>query len=319
MSGILRAHVFIGDHMPRVAKRACECVKTTDFVGAKQGIPTYDVNLFVASAGDTDAIVKSYPSREWKKHRNIAYWAEELDVFPSDWLQHMNHFDEIWTASDFVTMSIRNSPANAGTPVVTMPLGIDIDLSIYAKARGRFKIPEGTLVFLVMFNSAHQLRNPLAVLAAFRAFQADSGSSNVLLVMKCVRPEGDVTEFQQLEREVNRTNNALLMTDALSRQELCSLMASVDVFVSLHTSASSGLALLQCGLALLRKNAISLYNIYNSISHLRSCPFLGGTRLDPPRNPGQDPWPNETQIQRDLILPGIRVKIPGPTRPRFSW
>ena len=215
--------------------------------------PTYYFNLFVANALNTEEIVMNYPPGEWKKHYNIGYWAWELEVFPSKWLRNMEVYNEIWTVSDFVTSSILSSPGyvgNVATPVVTMPMGLDMNLSVYRPDRKRFNFPEGTIVFLVMFDflSSFHRKNPLAALASFkRAFESEK-DANVLLVIKCLLPTGIFAfeqEFWQLKEEVSRVDKARIMTDVLTKEDLCTLMASVDVFVSLHRSEGFGLVLLE--------------------------------------------------------------------------
>ena len=206
----------------------------------------------MASALDTRDIVKLYPGKEWKRHYNIGYWAMELDVFPRDWLRQVKNFDEIWTVSDFVSLAIKSSPGFENKPVFTMPTGLDPDPSTYPESRERFNFPRGALVFLVVFdlsNSFYYTTSPLAVLAAFHAFQSKEPSANVLLVMKCLLPTSGRLRFREdfkhLEQEVKKVKNVRLVTESLSREDLCALLASVDVFVSLHTSAASGWLLLQ--------------------------------------------------------------------------
>ncbi|CAK9011921.1 unnamed protein product [Durusdinium trenchii] len=215
-------------------------------------IPTFYFNLFVANAVHTADIVNRYPTAEWKRHYNIAYWSWELDQFPSKWLGYMEVFSEIWTVSDFVTMSILSSPGYAGyveTPVMTMPMGLTLNVTMYKANRTRFNFRKGTMVFLVMFDflSSYHRKNPLSALAAFRrAFQ--KSKSNVLLVIKCVLPLEHFSfqqEFNQLKMEVRKSRRVRIMTEVLSQQELGTLMASVDVFVSLHRSEGYGLLLLQ--------------------------------------------------------------------------
>ena len=90
--------------------------------------------------------------------------------------------------------SILSSPDyDRTTPVTTMPMGLDMNLTNYRENRQRFNFPGGTTVFLVMFDflSSFHRKNPLAALAAFRsAFEAQEGSPKVLLVIKCLLPKG---------------------------------------------------------------------------------------------------------------------------------
>eukprot|EP00913_Durusdinium_trenchii_P009857 g9253.t2 len=215
-------------------------------------IPRYSVNLFVANAINTDEVTRVYPTGEWRRHHNIGYWAWELERFPSSWLRYLQRYDEVWTVSDFVTQSILSSPDyDRTTPVTTMPMGLDMNLTNYRENRQRFNFPGGTTVFLVMFDflSSFHRKNPLAALAAFRsAFEAQEGSPKVLLVIKCLLPKGAFAfeqEFALLEHMVSKARNVRIMTEVLSKEDLNTLMASVDVLVSLHRSEGYGLVLLE--------------------------------------------------------------------------
>ncbi|CAK9088877.1 Glycos_transf_1 domain-containing protein [Durusdinium trenchii] len=216
-------------------------------------LPAYHFNLFVANALNTDEIRQKYPPGEWKRHYNIGYWAWELEVFPTPWLRNMEIFDEIWTVSDFVTNSILSAPGYAGKfsqPVTTMPMGLDMNLSMYRPNRELFDFPEGTMVFLVMFDflSSFHRKNPLSALAAFKKAFELKPKAKVLLVIKCLLPTGHFAfeqEFWQLKDEVSKVSRVRIMIDVLSREDLRTLMASVDVFVSMHRSEGYGLVLLE--------------------------------------------------------------------------
>ena len=69
-------------------------------------------------------------------------------------------------------------------------------------------------------------------------------------VIKCLLPRNGAfsfeQEFAQLEDGVSKAkSNVRIMTDVLSKEDLRTLMASVDVFVSLHRSEGYGLVLLE--------------------------------------------------------------------------
>ncbi|CAE7658579.1 unnamed protein product [Symbiodinium sp. CCMP2456] len=184
------------------------------------------INLFVANADSTPIILELFPHSQRSIYYNIGYWAWELEKFPSEWMVHLRVFNE----------------------VVTMNTGCEVDSEDYLATRPRFDFPTGALVFLVMFDfqSSFHRKNPLATVEAFKKAFGRRSSRDVLLVIKCLLPSGSLDFSQELEElRAAADGNMRIMTDTLTLQEQRSLLASVDVLVSLHRSEGYGLALLE--------------------------------------------------------------------------
>ena len=109
--------------------------------------------------------------------------------------------------------------------------------------RKYFELPEDKFVFLVMydFKSISERKNPKAVIRAYKnAF--DQGGEGTGLVIK-INHLGKKRELEQLQEEMAGYKNIYYITDNLSRKEIESLIADVDVLVSLHRSEGFGLPL----------------------------------------------------------------------------
>eukprot|EP00450_Noctiluca_scintillans_P013525 CAMPEP_0194489358 /NCGR_PEP_ID=MMETSP0253-20130528/8926_1 /TAXON_ID=2966 /ORGANISM="Noctiluca scintillans" /LENGTH=707 /DNA_ID=CAMNT_0039329811 /DNA_START=313 /DNA_END=2433 /DNA_ORIENTATION=+ len=207
--------------------------------------PQYYFNVFVANAINTPEIKASYPGAEYKDHYNIALMSWELEDFPDTWMQYISAYDEVWTPSRFVTSSIKRSPLYTGTPLRTMPFGLDIDPRNYQADRSIFGFPENIVVFLVELDylSCIERKNPFS---AIRAFKKAFGTSNqVLLILKVLNAFAASPGDERLRQEIGGTTNIRIMAETLSTHQMHCLYASIDVFVSLHRSVGFGLALFE--------------------------------------------------------------------------
>ncbi|MEO7600390.1 MAG: glycosyltransferase family 4 protein [Opitutus sp.] len=173
---------------------------------------------------------------------NVAYWAWELAEFPDAWVPNFAFYDEIWAPSDFARAAIAmKSPI----PVLTMPHSISFARPS-GDQRARFSLPENQFLFLFIsdLNSYSARKNPMAVVAAFRASGlAGHGAS---LVIKVQNAADNPEDFQQLQAAVKDLPGTVLIAQTLTREEIYALESACDCFVSLHRSEGFGLAVAEC-------------------------------------------------------------------------
>lgn len=207
--------------------------------------PQYYFNIFVANAINTPEIKTLYPRAEYTRHYNIALMAWELEDFPREWMQYVSAYDEVWTPSRFVTRSIMRCPLYTGTPVRTMPFGLDLNPREYKADRSRFGFADDTFIFLVAFDllSCIERKNPVAAIRAFK--KAFGTSSQMLLILKVMNVVFEKSGVERLRQEIGSNTNIRVMTEKLPKHDLYSFYASIDVFVSLHRSEGFGLVLLE--------------------------------------------------------------------------
>lgn len=200
----------------------------------------YDINMLHVNAPFLWELVNHHGYDQYLKTRyNIAYWFYELPDFPPNWGMVCDVLDEIWVATEFVRESIQRVTT---TPVYVLPAPIQVGEHITA-SRSTFGIPDDRYTFLFSFNpgSSAARKNPFGLFDAYeRAFgdQADKP----LLVLKGQA----LNAFPELAAELRRRAaelGVLLLEQNLSRDEMYTLIASCDCYISLHRSEGWGLGM----------------------------------------------------------------------------
>jgi len=168
----------------------------------------------------------------------IGYWFWELPEMPDAWLSDFEFTDEVWAASTFITDAISGK---APVPVVRVPPVVQLTPG-KRFSRAELGLPDGRFLFLAMFDTKSVLhrKNPLGVLRAFsNAFRPDDAS--VGLVLKFNDPDYRLPVLRTLRDELADRENVFVIDRTLHRDELSSLIAVSDCFVSLHRSEGFGL------------------------------------------------------------------------------
>ncbi|MDP1932220.1 MAG: glycosyltransferase family 4 protein [Gammaproteobacteria bacterium] len=226
-------HAVVGYHYGN-ASRQGEQVETDKPSGLH-----YGVNLFHVNA-DQIGVARDFLGSEFFGSRyRIGYWAWELGEFPDEWLESFSPLNEIWVPSTFCQKAIANK---SPIPVVCIPHTVIIP-STEAGDRARFGLGEDTTCFLSMADmfSIPERKNPLGAVEAFiRAFAGDSRAE---LIVKLSNSEArpDITAI--LQRHVAEHSNIHILEGYLSREEVFTLIRSVNCFVSLHRSEGFGLVI----------------------------------------------------------------------------
>lgn len=175
----------------------------------------------------------------------VGYWAWELPDMPATWRWGFSFVHEIWVPSRFTADAIR--------PHTTKPVRIvphPLRPAITRADRASFGLPEDAFVALAVCDLRSSLarKNPLGAVEAFvRAFGPDDARH--ILVLKVGGIEGNRDSFAQLTRAVANIPTVRLLAGHLSTERMDALLASIDVFVSLHRSEGFGLVVAQAMLA----------------------------------------------------------------------
>jgi glycosyltransferase involved in cell wall biosynthesis len=171
----------------------------------------------------------------------IAMWAWELPEVPDYALAQLPRMDEMWVLSSFVADAFRTAtdmPITVIPSVVPQRPGIEGD-------RAKFGLPDDGLI--VMFNfsasSSDARKNPWAVIEAFRqAFQPHEWGRTAHLVIKVV----DLNRFPDLAAALTQavaSVNGTLISRDLTRADMDTLLATCDIYASLHRSEGFGLGM----------------------------------------------------------------------------
>jgi glycosyltransferase involved in cell wall biosynthesis len=207
----------------------------------------YRINLFHINFQEIGLAYLYLDKNIWKNHYNIAFWLWEIEEFPKEHLAAIRFFDEIWTPSEFASNSIRKV---TDKPVHTIPYYVLADQDASCD-RAYFGLPENQFLYLIMYdtNSTSARKNPIGALEAYqKAFPVEK--ENIGLVIKMNNPtEKDIAAIRE---QTKGYHNIYFITEILDKPKVNSLIAAVDVFVSLHRAEGFGLVMAE---AMLLKTA----------------------------------------------------------------
>ncbi len=176
----------------------------------------------------------------------VPFW--ELPALPAKWLPILRSFDVVLAPSRFVREAVESSMPARSRPLVweypqsvTPPEAVAPDRSRWLGDRS------DRITFLSTFDiwSDIERKNPWAAIGAFQ--RAFAGRDDVSLVLKVnhARSHTHSEQLARLESVVSEDHRILLMTDFVSREDLWSLYASVDAYISLHRAEGLGLGLME--------------------------------------------------------------------------
>jgi len=196
-----------------------------------------DVQLAVVfeNANTFPALVDSGALSATKGCYRIGYWAWEVDRFPPDDAVAGSSVDEIWTLSEH---SARAIAAAVDAPVFVVPPAVRPQSSV-PQTRSRSNLFRVLTCFDAL--SICDRKNPVGAVAAYRtAFDPDSGTE---LVVKMVNGKHAPEISEQLRDAIGGRLDVVVDDSYLSEPEYAALVASCDVYLSLHRSEGFGYTL----------------------------------------------------------------------------
>ena len=198
----------------------------------------YDTTIVCVNPDNSTQVKSIVPVEVLGTHYVIGNWFWELPEIPDEWLSDLEFVDEVWAASKFIKDAVSRK---GSIPVIHIPPVVALNSNM-TFSRRELGLPENRYLFLAMFdsNSVLQRKNPLGVLQAFKsAFGA--ADANVGLVMKFNNAQSEQPLFRAVMEAAVDMKNVLIIDRVLSRDEVTSLIAACDCFVSLHRSEGFGL------------------------------------------------------------------------------
>lgn len=201
----------------------------------------YFINIIHVNA-DRARVFRDLKGDQYYKDRyNIGLWVWELEKFPEKRFPSFQYYQEIWVPSEFCRQSIaRVSPI----PVTKIKHPILMDEKSIRSNRSQFSIPDDEFTFLFVFDymSVFERKNPLGMIRAFqKAFRKDD---KVSLIIKSIN-SNQTPEKAAYIQTITDGYNIRFIDRHLDPEDMLSLMASVDCFVSLHRSEGFGLGMAQ--------------------------------------------------------------------------
>ncbi len=168
----------------------------------------------------------------------IALWAWEMPEVPAETLAQLSRLDELWVVSSFVADAFRTV---TDAPITVIP-NVVPPLAKAEADRARFDLPSNGLIVLFSFSasSSDARKNPWGVIEAFRrAFDSTERGRTAHLVIKAVDLADQPAMASHLADAVAGVNG-ILIGDDLSRADMNSLLATCDIYLSLHRSEGFG-------------------------------------------------------------------------------
>lgn len=206
----------------------------------------YGVNLVMEGANALeDWMIKSLGGPANETRLNAAFlWWELPDLAPHR-IEAARAFDVLVGGSEFIQATLANSVP--GVPVLLARQPIRMPQHVLPN-RTRFGLPADALLFYAGFEpySDPIRKNPFGAIEAFQ--RAFPGQTDCRLVIKVNNPDaysasgGLLTKLYEMVRNDSRI---LLLKESLPYEDLLSLYASCDVFISLHRSEGLGLVPLE--------------------------------------------------------------------------
>ena len=198
----------------------------------------YGINLIHLNPDGLQNTVWKLGLNAFRGRYNIGFFLWEQPELPDVWKPALALMDEVWTPAEFISNTIQKY---TDKPIYTMPYGLPVPPIGRDFDRKYFGLPQDLCLFLISYDgySSFERKNPMGSVRAFcRAFSPEDA---VGLVIKATHAcEEDLRDFRRLLVEYP---NIFILMDSYSKVEFNSLVACVDVYVSLHRAEGFGLVM----------------------------------------------------------------------------
>ena len=198
----------------------------------------YNINIIHIHTYELPLAYIQLGKEVWDCRYNIGYWVWEAETFPQEWENAFLLVDEIWTPSEFASKSIRKATSK---PVFTMPCGIKTP-ECGNFGRDDFGLPGDKFLFLCMYDSTSMFerKNPLGAIEAYKlAFKDNSGDTGLVIKIN----NAEQKDITCINESLAGYPNIYILTGTFDRIRANALIASVDVYVSLHRAEGFGLVM----------------------------------------------------------------------------
>lgn len=211
----------------------------------------YAVSVFQLSPDAFDVMVLRWAQRSGLDlattvNAIVPFW--ELPSLPANWIPLLQLFDVVLAPTAFVRDAITASMPEELRPIILdYPQTIAVPGAVVADRERWFGAHAGKTVFLSSFDIRADIerKNPWAAIEAFqKAFEDRDDAALVVKVSNANTPRR-ADQFARLSQFVAADARVTLMTEHLSRDDLASLSASADVYVSLHRAEGLGFGMLE--------------------------------------------------------------------------
>ena len=203
----------------------------------------FDHNLVIASVDRLPQLwLRHAKSIAEPRFRNACMLFWELPVVPPAWIPALKMFDCVVACSQYVRQTFEAVAPEVPTVYAEHPLAMPSSTLDRAALRRKHGIPQEVTAFCCSFDprSGFARKNPIAAITAWlRAFPS---RTDVCLVVKSNGPPiSDDFTVGEILKLVAQDTRIVWIADRLQHDEVMSLFACCDVFVSLHRAEGLGL------------------------------------------------------------------------------
>lgn len=199
----------------------------------------HNIDVCFLNVNEMEEALEGY---RWNDGRwRIGSWFWELGSLPSRLLGAARSVDEVWAPTTFVRDMFLESGVRR---VTTIPCVVE-PIADPGMTRSDFGLPVDTCTFLFHFDahSTFARKNPFGLIAAFRqAFGAEPRQHGVCLVLKVLNLD-QVPEARELVLTALQGVGGILIESDMRSSEVAALVASCDVYASLHRAEGFGLGI----------------------------------------------------------------------------
>jgi len=200
--------------------------------------PTGKTGTLILHVNGPETIVslRKLGLRRGRKWRVIGAWAWELRAFPPGWEKAFPYINEIWALSNFGAEAFRLH--GSAPPVRILPIAISAPNFLVDKKQGK-ENASFTLLAMADTLSSFERKNPAGAIAAFK--QAFGGRTDCRLIVKVRNLNPTSDEALILHEAIGESKNIFIVNKSLDARQHWALIASSDLFISLHRAEGFGI------------------------------------------------------------------------------
>lgn len=221
--------------VPLRASRSLQVDQTTDSANHAL-VPAASISC--VNPDQLGYVLSKFPQLLSSDYKHIGFWAWELEDCPKWFKFAAQNVDEIWTVSDFCTVSFRQL-GRSQVRKITLPVpdresfapGSWVDLSL----------GESPFTVLTSFDYLSDInrKNPFGAIEAYK--MAFKSSGNTRLIVKSINGSRFSAAQDALKGLADGREDIIFVDDYLSQQDNLKLLALSDVFLSLHRAEGYGI------------------------------------------------------------------------------
>jgi glycosyltransferase involved in cell wall biosynthesis len=178
----------------------------------------------------------------WRSRRRIGYWSWELPRAPAAWVTLSRAFHELWVPSRFVADALVQS--GVSTPILVAPHPVALSPLKTLANRAKFGIGPNVTAILAMgdLNSSADRKNLVGAIEIYLRTFPEAQDQTVLILK--TQADGEHPNFGVAAVAAARGRPDIrFVSGTLHHEQVHSLIASSDIFLSPHRSEGFGLSL----------------------------------------------------------------------------